>query len=433
MKTASTRIYNERSGVAVERIALENGLVVLVAPMEGYSGVHAVFGTNFGSVDRAFRKQGTSFELPAGIAHFLEHKMFENEEGDAFTLYAKTGASANAFTGFDRTCYVFTATQNIDASLDILLSFVSRPYFTKETVEKEQGIIGQEIKMYDDSPDWRMMFALLQSAYHCCPVRDDIAGSVDSIAKITPELLYACTDAFYTPGNMVLAVAGNITKEQVLAAVERAELRPAAAPAEKLPAQEPAGIVRSHYEFEMSVAQPMFGIIFKEAPWNESERFRKDIICDLITELICGEMTPLFRRLYDEGLINSEFAGEVGSGVGYNCIMFSGETSQPDRVREELLREIRRLKTEGIAEEDFELCRNLLYGEAVGDLESIESVATTLAGCEMRNAGFFEQLETLANLTREEVQQTLQSLLREEDSATVQIRPTAKKGDESAW
>lgn len=425
MKTE--RIYNARADFACERMVLENGLTILVAPMEGYSGIHAVYGTNFGSVDRTFVQNGKTVQVPAGTAHFLEHKMFEKEEGDAFSLYAKTGASANAFTGFDRTCYVFSATQNFDASLDILLSLATTPYFTKETVEKEQGIIGQEIKMYDDSVDWRMMFALLRCLYHNCPVKEDIAGSVKSIADLTPELLYACTNAFYTPGNMVLSVAGNITMEQVLAAVQRAGLQPAVPPAEKLRAPEPDTIVSASDTFTMPIAQPALGVAFKELPWPEQDRLRGDIICDLITQLVCGPITPFFSALYDEGLINGDFSGETGSGVGYNCFMFTGETTQPELVREKLLARIRTLKQEGISEEDFELCRNLAYGEAIGDLENVESVANAMSSYQMRGATLFDQLEILADLTKAEVETALRGMLREECSATVVILPNTQK------
>ena len=213
-----------RRAAAFESTVLENGLTVRVHTMPGFTGVHAVYGTKFGSIDRAFALDGKRVDLPAGIAHFLEHKMFENEEGDAFTLYARTGASANAYTSFDKTCYIFTASGNVAENLDILLGFVSRPYFTAATVEKEQGIIGQEIKQYDDAPDWRLMFAMYECLYTAHPVRDDIAGSVESIAQITPEILYACTDAFYRPQNMVLAVAGNVTMDEVLAACARADI-----------------------------------------------------------------------------------------------------------------------------------------------------------------------------------------------------------------
>ena len=178
---------------------LPSGLTVLVRPMPGYSGTHVIYATRFGSIDRDFRVDGREVHLPAGVAHFLEHKMFEDEDGDAFAKFAKTGANANAFTSFDRTCYLFTATEQLDESLDVLLGMVGRPYFTKQTIAKEQGIIGQEIKMYDDSADWRLITGLCECLYHSHPIRSDIAGTVESIAEITPEMLYDCCKAFYAP------------------------------------------------------------------------------------------------------------------------------------------------------------------------------------------------------------------------------------------
>lgn len=423
MKREITRIENQRVGFACERVVLENGLTVAVAPMPGYKGIHAVYGTDFGSVDLDFEQAGKTVHLPAGTAHFMEHKMFEKEEGDAFSLYAKTGASANAFTGFERTCYVFSATQNIDESLDILLSLVTTPYFTKETVEKEQGIIGQEIKMYDDSPDWRMMFALLRCLYFNSPVKEDIAGSVESISDITPELLYACAGAFYVPGNMVLSVAGNITMDRVLAAVERAGLAPAAPAAVKLSRPEPDEIVRPSDTFTMPIAQPALGVAFKERPWNEQARLRGEIICDLLCDLVCGPITPFFTRLYDEGLINGDFAGECGSGADYCAMMFTGETCDPERLHKELMDRIEELKRGGISDEDFTLARNLAYGEAVGDLENVETVATDLAAFTLRKATLFDRLEILATLTTDDVQQALSGMLRADHSARVIIEP----------
>ena len=174
-----------RRAAACETIKLDCGLTVLVRPMPGYSGVHAIYGTRFGSIDLDFEVDGKAVHLPAGVAHFLEHKMFESEDGDAFAKYAKTGAAANAYTSFDKTCYLFTATQQVDESLDILLSMVGEPYFTEATIAKEQGIIGQEIKMYDDSPDWRIMTALFQCLYHSHPIRHDIAV-VDAVGRFVP-------------------------------------------------------------------------------------------------------------------------------------------------------------------------------------------------------------------------------------------------------
>ena len=341
-----------RRAAAFESTVLENGLTVRVHTMPGFTGVHAVYGTKFGSIDRAFALDGKRVDLPAGIAHFLEHKMFENEEGDAFTLYARTGASANAYTSFDKTCYIFTASGNVAENLDILLGFVSRPYFTAATVEKEQGIIGQEIKQYDDAPDWRLMFAMYECLYTAHPVRDDIAGSVESIAQITPEILYACTDAFYRPQNMVLAVAGNVTMDEVLAACARADIPVKTGTVERLASAEGPDVAEPYREFSMAVAKPLLGVGFKETP-PAGDALKTEIICDMLTELICGSMTPLYRRLYDEGLVSPGFSGEILSLPGTLSFLFGGETPEPETVRGLLLDEIARLKREGVDEELF--------------------------------------------------------------------------------
>ena len=202
----------------------ESGLKIFVMEKPDYNGAYALFGTKYGSVDTCFKLENEdSFtSVPEGIAHFLEHKLFESEELDAFERFAETGANANAYTSFDRTCYLFQCSGEFEKNLEILLDFVKAPYFTEETVKKEQGIIGQEIKMYDDSASWRVLFGILEGLYHNHTVKDDIAGTVESIAQITPEMLYKCAEAFYSPSEMVLSVAGNITEQQLIDAVERA-------------------------------------------------------------------------------------------------------------------------------------------------------------------------------------------------------------------
>lgn len=418
MKTDSLNAI--RAAAACDTVVLENGLTVKVKTMPNYSGVFAIYGTRFGSVDLEFEVNGKLVKLPAGVAHFLEHKMFESEEGDAFAKFAKTGASANAYTSFDKTCYLFSATQQIEESLDILLSMVGKPYFTEATIQKEQGIIGQEIKMYDDSPDWRILTALFDCMYHNHPVRNDIAGTVESIAQITPEMLYDCCKAFYNPGNMVLAVAGNITTQQVLDACERANLSAEKVSSRRILAQEPMTLAHERKEFTMPLAKPCLGVGFKEAP---VEGAKPEIICDLLTELICGGMTPFYRTLYDQGLVNPGFDGEFLVLDGCTCFMFTGETDQPEKVREMLLEEIERQRREGVDEELFTLCKNQMYGELVQDLENIEDAATALAGSFFRRRSLVEELETLAGLTREEVNAALQTMLKPERCATVIIRP----------
>lgn len=417
----------QRAAVAAaagfEQATLASGLTVLVHPMPGFSGLHAVYGTNFGSIDRAFTLDGKRYDLPAGVAHFLEHKMFENEEGDAFTLYAKTGANANAFTSFDKTCYLFTASGHTDENLDILLSFVSRPYFTQATVAKEQGIIGQEIKMYDDSADWRLMFAMFQCLYHSHPLRDDIAGSVESIAAITPELLYACTDAFYRPQNMALAVAGNVTLEQVLAAVERAGIAQKQGEVERIAPAEPPAVARERMEFSMAVAKPLLGLGFKLTPPQGDAVLKTELAAELACEVVCGSMTPLYRRLYDENLVDASFSGEVLSLRGAFNLMFGGETAQPEHVRALLLEEIGRLQREGVDEELFTLCKNQRYGELVSDLEAVDDAATGLLSSYFRGRTPAMELDALAALEKADVEAVLGLLLCPGRSSTVIIHP----------
>lgn len=415
-------VKSDRVGDRYYEVKHPSGLRIFVYPKEQNNSTYAVFGTRYGSVDTTFKRSDESeaCTVPAGIAHYLEHKLFESEDGDAFARYAKTGANANAYTSFDVTCYLFSCTENVYESLEILLDFVQSPYFTEQTVQKEQGIIGQEIKMYDDSPDWRVMTAIFGCLYQNHPIRHDIAGTVESIASITPDMLYDSCRAFYNPGNMVLAVAGNVTMEQVLAACERAKLPARPGSVRRIEADEPAAIARPEARFSMQVAKPCLGVGFKEAPVRG---VKFEVICDMLTEVICGGMTPLYRTLYDQNLVNPGFDGEFLALDGLCCFMFTGETDQPEKVRDMLLAEIERLRTEGVDEELFTLCKNQLYGEMVQDLESTESAASLLAGSFLRGCRPGEELEALASVTKQDLDNALQTMLRPERSATVVVDP----------
>ncbi len=411
------------SDVQFERIILKNGLTVLVKTMPEYSSVHAIYGTKFGSINRNYDIDGKQVELPAGIAHFLEHKMFECEKGDAFELYAKTGASANAYTSFDKTCYIFTATNKIEENLDILLSFVSEPYFTEQTVQKEQGIIGQEIKMYDDSPQWQLLVGTLKCMYKNHYLRDDIAGSVESIAEITPEMLFKCVSAFYNTKNMVLAVAGNVTLQTVLDACERANLSDSKTDAAQITKPEPSEIVQKELYVNMEVAKPHICIGFKEKPLAGTPQnvLKHELICDMLTELICGNMTALYRKLYDENLVSPGFSGDFLSVDGALSILFTGETNEPEKVKNLLFDEIKSIRENGVDEELFTLCKNLMYGEMIVDTENVEDVASSLASAFFKGYTSEEAFEVLANLTANDINMALQDMLKEENSVMVTI------------
>ena len=410
---------------------LPSGLTVLVRPMPGYSGTHVIYATRAGSIDRDFRVDGREVHLPAGVAHFLEHKMFEDEDGDAFAKFAKTGANANAFTSFDRTCYLFTATEQLDESLDILLGMVNHPYFTEQTIAKEQGIIGQEIKMYDDSADWRLITGLCECLYHSHPIRSDIAGTVESIAQITPEMLYDSHKAFYAPNNMVLAAAGNTTMEQILAACERnglMEPRPAER-VQRLLAEEPMTLAATEKTITMPVSKPCFGVGFKETPLPPDD-LRSEMLYDLILCCISGGMSKLYRKLYDEGLTNPGFGGEVLRVDGCCCILFTGESDVPDTVKRLLLDEIKRIRAEGVDREIFTLCKNEKYGQLIENLENVEDSASQMADFALSGQTVAQQIATLAALTAEDADAALQNILQEERMATMYIQPDGTAAEE---
>ena len=414
-----------------ESAVLPGGLTVLCRTMPGYSTTHAFYGTKFGSIHRRFTLDGKEYRLPAGTAHFLEHKMFESEEGDAFTLYAKTGASANAFTSFDRTGYYFTGTGQTDRNLDILLGMVGHPWFTEATIAKEQGIIGQEIKMYDDSPDWRLLTGLFRCLYREHPIRDDIAGTVESIARLTPELLYACTEAFYRPGNMVLSVAGDVTLDQVVAACRRAGLdappaRHTIEPALFAPENDPP---QKELRFSMPVNKPCFAVGYREAPIPFGSA-RADMLGELLPELICGGLTELYRKLYDEALVNPEFSGETVSVPGACAVVFTGESEHPRVVADLLRAEIARLRRDGVDPELFTLVKNQMYGEMLADVEGVEDAAEAMAAAFLHGYTLAEEVEALAALTVSDANAALQTMLQEDQAAYVEIEPQAAGEEE---
>lgn len=412
------------SAVSCQRVVLPSGLTVLCRTMPGYSSVHAIYATAFGSIHRQFLLDGKPVQLPAGTAHFLEHKMCETPKGDSFSFYAKTGASANAFTSYDRTCYIFSATQKIDENLDILLGLVGKPWFTKATIAKEQGIIGQEIKMYDDSPDWRLLNALFRCLYGEHPLRDDIAGTVESIATLTPQLLYSCTKAFYAPSNMVLSVAGKITLDQAVEACKRNGLYRARAahtvewdiPAETGP------LTHREARFTMPVNKPCFGVAYRE-PALEPGDLKRELLLDMLGDLVVGGLTRLYRRLYDEAMVNPEFSGDFIAVRGACAVAFTGESDTPRQVVDLLQAEIERLRTEGIDPELFLLVKNQMYGELLGDVETVDDAAEEAAAACLKGRTLADEIAALAELTVEDANALMQTALREENRAYVQIDP----------
>ncbi len=418
-------IKNERLKEQYYSFEHETGLKILLYPMKGYRSCYALFGTNLGSIDTTFKTDGDQdyTVVPEGVAHFLEHKLFESEDGDAFSLFAKTGASANAFTSFEKTCYLFSATNQIEESLASLLKFVQEPYFTQQTVEKEQGIIGQEIRMYQDDPEWRVFFNLLGALYQKNPVRIDIAGTEESIARIDAELLYKCYHTFYNLNNMVLAVAGNFDVEAALKVIENG-----LKPSQKVQVyhqvpEEPKEICTSKVEQNLSVSTPLFQIGFKEQVLEGLEQLKTQIATEIILDVLAGEASPFYRRLYDTGLINQTFGYEVFTGRGYFANIFSGESKDPEVVFTQLKQEIQTLKQQGITQAEFTRCKKCLYGHMVRRFNNVEGVALNLVSSYFAGVDIYDSVGIIEQLTLQEVNEVLKNSLKEEFAAISIVNP----------
>lgn len=416
------QIFESEIGESYIKAVHPSGLKIYILEKPQYNSAYAVFGTKYGSIDTCFSVNGENTQVPEGIAHFLEHKLFESEDGDAFTKYAATGAYANAYTSFDRTCYLFSCSDRFYDNLGILLDFVQSPYFTAETVQKEQGIIGQEIRMYDDSPDWRVMFNMLLAMYKNHPVRIDIAGTVESIAEIDDKLLYKCYNTFYNPSNMFICIAGNVNSEKVLSQINGAVKTNAPIEIERIGCDEPDEVVDSYVEQKLAVAQPIFCFGYKESMDKLERTVKEKVRTALLLEIIAGDSSPLYKKLINEGLINDEFSFEYFTGNGYSAVIFEGESSDPKRVAEEIKAEITRLKADGIDKKLFSAVRCGMYGEAVRSFNSVESIATQLVSCAMSDSGLFDELKYLKKVTPDDIYKRL-SLLDNDKTVLSVVNP----------
>ena len=374
----------ERIGEEVFRTTLSNGLPVYIVPKKGFLRKYALFATRYGGMDMRSEKDGQWLDTPAGIAHYLEHKMFDTEDGNALQELAKNGAEPNAFTSNAITCYYFDATDKFYESLEILLSFVSIPYFTDESVQKEQGIIGQEIGMIEDNPEWQVYKKLMQALYHTSPARTPVAGSVESISHITAQTLYDCHKAFYTPANMCLVVVGDVKPERIIAAANQI------LPAKSGPlirrdygAEEELTAAEHFVTAAMEVSMPTFLVGFKCPPQHGGEeQHRFTAIGELACDVLMGESSPLYARLYAEGLINGSFGAAFDLLPGASYVYAGGDSKDPQAVAEAILAEARRLVSEGVDGDYYRRVVNANFGAALKALNSFESIAVSMAeGC----------------------------------------------------
>ena len=371
--------FYERIGEAVCRERLTNGLEVCVVPKPGYAKKYAFFSTRYGGMDTRFCLDGQWLNTPAGIAHYLEHKMFDTREGNALQELAKNGAEPNAFTANAMTAYYFDSTEHFEENLRILLSFVSIPYFTDESVAKEQGIIGQEIRMIEDNPDWQIYTRMLRAMYHRHAARTSIAGTVESIAEITADTLYDCHKAFYTPANMILTVVGDVDSVHVIDLANRVLPKLSGPIIERDYGTEPETVAEKETVLEMEVSAPQFLAGFKCAPATEGDDYmRAAILGDMASDILLGESSALYQRLYEQGLINPSFGGafEMMPGVAY--LYAGGDSKDASAVTDAILREAARIAAEGVDEDYFRRIRKASFGANLRGLNSFENIAVTL-------------------------------------------------------
>lgn len=355
---------------------LENGLRVCYLPKEGFCKTFAILAADFGSVDASFTFEGQRYDTPAGVAHFLEHKMFEDEDGNALQKFARTGASPNAFTSHTMTAYHFSCTDRLMENLEILLKFVFTPYFTDENVAKERGIIAQEIRMVEDTPGWQVFVGLFEGLYRDHPVRVSIPGSEESISRITPDLLYTCHRAFYSPKNMALVVCGSADFDKVCRLA--AQLSPQDAPEI---GQRHYGARRSTVSEltvtrHMQVSQPQFLLGFKDEPVRAGEsRLRRSLTGELAVRLLCGDNSPLYNELYGKRLIGRDFDTDYVLIPDGAAAILGGESRDPEAAREAIEREAARLAREGIDSALFSRMKKAVYGLHLRVLDTPDSYA----------------------------------------------------------
>ncbi len=398
--TFTSEILNEQYTVTT----LDNGLKIYIMEKQDFDSVYAVFGTKYGSIDNCFNlNDGEFISVPNGIAHFLEHKLFESEDGDAFTKFSKTGAYANAFTSFDKTCYLFSCSSLFDENLDILLDFVQNPYFTAGTVKKEQGIIGQEIRMYDDSPSWCVLFNALEAMYHNHPVKVDIAGTVESIAEIDDKLLYECYNTFYNPANMFICIVGKVDTGSVIEKISSAIKPCKSIKIGRKKVDEPSYIVKDYIEKRLEVAIPLFCLGYKQKLEKAEPTLRESLAVNLLLKLILGESSPCYKRLTDMGLINDEFETEYFTGRGFAAVLFEGESNDPKSVAEEIKKEISRISHQGVDAELFEAVKRDSFGDTIKRYDSVNNIAMMFIDAAVSDYNIFDEIDILKEITLEEV------------------------------
>ncbi len=386
----------------------KSGLKVFVIPKKGYNKVYATFATNYGSINNTFIAPGDTqpARVPDGIAHFLEHKLFEQEDGSVMDKFSKLGSEPNAYTAFTQTVYLFSATQGFDENFRLLLNYVQHPYLTDENVEKEKGIIGQEIKMYEDNADWRVFFNLLGALYENHPVKIDIAGTVDSISQITKETLYQCYDTFYHPSNMIIVVVGDVDPQSVFEMVDKGiEAKENPGEIQRIFPQEPREHHTQLVEKKLVVAMPQFQMGIKDNTRETGYALLKRKVClEIILSMLLGRSSLLYNQLYNDGLINQSFGTEATLEESYGFTAWGGQSNDPLKAAQTIRETLERVHREGLDRKNFDRIRKAHEGRFIRSLNSPENISHEFIPLYFKGANFFDHVRIYGELTLEEAE-----------------------------
>lgn len=425
------KIDYPRLGETVYTDTLENGLKLVVVPKKGFARADAFFATNYGSVDTKFFLDGKWQTSPPGVAHYLEHKMFDMPDGNALQKLSSYGASPNAFTSYEMTAYYFTATEHFDDCLRQLLTFVSTGYFTEESVDKERGIISQEIRMYEDNPNSQVGERLFEIMYHNHPVRVSIAGTVESISDITAETLYNCHRAFYDPSNMCLIVCGDFDPRHIKEIAKEVLPENAATVSDRDYGEAEPDSVVSHYCCrEMEVGATIFELGFKlPETTGGREGYKTELIGELAFQVLCGGSSRLFAKMYSEGLINGTFSGGYETIKHTSMVVVGGESEQPEKVRDELIAEAERIVSGDVDMDLFRRLKKASYGRHLSELDSFSGICYGMASSVFDDCCLFDFADIYDEILWEDVRDFLKMSITYDRSALSVINPL-KGGDE---
>ncbi|MCL2560685.1 MAG: insulinase family protein [Turicibacter sp.] len=410
---------------------LANGLQVYVMPKAGFNKTYATFTTKYGSIDNHFVPLGGEelVQVPDGIAHFLEHKLFEKEDYDVFQKFSASGASSNAFTSFTRTCYLFSTTSEVETNLTTLLDFVQAPYFTAETVEKEKGIIEEEIKMYDDNADFKVYFGTLNNLFVNHPIKIDIAGTVASIYEITAEDLQLCYDTFYHPSNMVLFVVGDVEPESVMAHIkdnQDAKAYEAAPEIKRYFPDDPVQVAVPHREVQMQVSVPKVyvGVKGRVAPDETAyEALEKDMAMDVLLEMMFGGSSDYFEKALDEELANESFGFESSHGLSFSFAFIGGDSTKPDALAASIKDELLAVSSRTLDVAEFERMKRKKIGRFLSALNSVEFIANRFTEYAFDGLSLFDVVDVLEKMTVDQVEAVAATYFKEDAMTVFKIMP----------